>query len=315
MLSLIVKAGGPGSFVVWQTIFNRLMPELTVIDWHDKTADLASIDYAFVWQPEPGRLAQMPRLKAILSVAAGVDHILTDPDLPANLPVIRMGGEDTAAQMQDYVRWAVFSLLREAPRWHSAQHKQIWARQGVPPVRLSSETPVGIMGLGALGSAVAQSLVQAGFPVVGWSQHKKSYDHITSYAGTAELETFLRSCSILVCLLPETSLTRGIITCDVLKQLQKPAGLINVGRGRLVVTSDLLRALDDGTLHNAVLDVFEHEPLPAESPLWSHPGVLITPHVASEASRTARAGYVVGVIRAFERGEDVPLRYDPQKGY
>lgn len=315
MVCLAVKAGGPGSFEDWHSLFAQRMPQLDVRDWHDPTLNPAQVDYALVWQPEPGRLAQMTALKAILSVAAGVDHILADPMLPKTLPIVRMGGQETCLQMADYVRWAVFALLRDAPRWQAAQHAGHWAYKGKPPTRLSSQTQVGVMGLGNLGGFVASTLVQAGFKVLGWSRHAKELAGVQCYAGAADLNVFLQQCDIAVCLLPETPQTRGLMTYDRFAQLRKPSGFINVGRGDVVVEADLVRALQDGTLHGAVLDVFTTEPLPQQSPLWSTPGLLVTPHVASEASRPARADYVVSVLTALERGDAVPLLYNPAQGY
>lgn len=315
MVCLAVKAGGPGTFPEWKTLFADLMPELDVQDWHDTALNPTKVDYVLVWQPEAGRLAQMTNLKAILSAAAGVDHVLADPHLPKNLPIVRMGGDETATQMADYVRWAVFSLLREAPRWYGAQQGHQWARKNTPPTRLSSTTHVGIMGLGNLGSFVARKLVAADFKVFGWARNPKECEGVTCYAGPDGLVPFLQQCDIVVCLLPETPETKGLITYGLLQHLRKPAGFINVGRGPVVVEADLVRALQDGTLHGAVLDVFATEPLPETSALWALPGVLITPHVASEASRPARARYVVSVIKALQAGQSVPLTYNPAQGY
>ncbi|MFS8369487.1 2-hydroxyacid dehydrogenase [Acetobacter indonesiensis] len=315
MVCLAVKSGGRSAFGEWKSLFATLMPDLDVRDWYDPALDLPAVNYVLVWEPDAGRLAQMPNLKAILSAAAGVDHITSDPTWPRHVPIIRMGGEETAAQMADYVQWAVFSLLREAPRWHVAQKDRQWARRGMPPVRLASETRVGIMGLGHLGAAVAQCLARAGFQVSGWARTPKHCIGVECHAGVEALPAFLQECNMVVCLLPETPQTRGIVTYEVLSQLKKPSGFINVGRGSLVVEADLLRALQDETLHGAVLDVFPTEPLPASSPLWDQAGLLITPHVASEASRRARARYVAETITALESGKAVALRYDPERGY
>nr|WP_298797400.1 glyoxylate/hydroxypyruvate reductase A [uncultured Acetobacter sp.] len=314
MVCLVIKSGGLAALPEWKALFARLMPQLEVRDWDDPTLDPAHVDYALVWKPEPGRLAHMVNLKAILSAAVGVDHITCDPIWPKTVPLIRMGGEEPALQMEDYVLWAVFSILRDAPTWRVGQQDKVWTRQD-GPARTSAEMTVGVMGLGSLGAPVAMRLARAGFKVFGWARHAKTLEGVTSYAGTKGLSTFLHACNTLVCLLPETPETIGVVTYDVLAQLRKPAGLINVGRGPLVVEADLLRALNDGTLHTAVLDVFYREPLPVVSPLWAHPRVLITPHAAADSSRPARAEYVASVIQALEQGKDVPLRYDPVRGY
>lgn len=314
MVCLVIKSGGAAALPEWKALFARLMPSLAVRDWNDPAVDPAHVDYALVWKPEPGRLAKMVNLKAILSAAVGVDHITCDPNWPKTVPLIRMGGELPAQQMEDYVLWAVFSILRDAPLWRTGQQEKVWTRQ-TGAARTSADMKVGVMGLGSLGAPVATRLVRAGFQVSGWARHARTLEGVTCYAGTKGLNRFLQGCDTLVCLLPETPETKGIVTYDVLAQLHKPAALINVGRGPLVVEADLLRALNDKTLHTAVLDVFEQEPLPASSSLWAHPRVLITPHIAAEASRASRAEYVAQVIRALEHGQDVPLRYDPARGY
>ncbi|KFL88003.1 D-3-phosphoglycerate dehydrogenase [Acetobacter malorum] len=314
MVCLVIKQGGSAALPEWKALFARLMPELEVRDWNDPTVDPAHVDYALVWKPDPGRLAKMVNLKAILSAAVGVDHITCDPTWPKNVPLIRMGGEEPVMQMEDYVLWAAFSILRDAASWRVGQQDKVWTRQDAS-ARTSAEITIGVMGLGSLGAPVAMRLARAGFQVSGWARHAKTLEGVTCYAGAEGLSAFLHACDTLVCLLPETPETTGMVTYDLLAQLRKPAGLINVGRGPLVVEADLLRALNDGTLHTAVLDVFDKEPLPASSPLWAHPRVLITPHAAADASRPARAAYVASVIEALERGKDVPLRYDPAKGY
>lgn len=314
MTRLVIRNGGAATLPEWQDLFARLMPGLVVQDWHDPALNPAEVDYALVWKPEPGRLADMVNLKAILSAAVGVDHITCDPDWPKDVPLIRMGGAEPAEQMADYVLWAVLSILRDVPVWRVGQQDRVWARQ-TTPARTAASMKVGVMGLGSLGSPVATRLVQAGFQVSGWSRRARTLEGVACYAGAEGFGAFLQACDTLVCLLPETPETRGIVTYDVLAHLRKPSGFINVGRGALVREPDLLRALNDGTLHTAVLDVFEKEPLPESSPLWTHPRVLVTPHAAADASRAARAEYVASVIQALEQGRNVPLRYDRARGY
>ncbi|MBO1326928.1 glyoxylate/hydroxypyruvate reductase A [Acetobacter suratthaniensis] len=314
MTCLVVKAGGSRVFPQWKALFAELMPELEVREWDDPTLDPARIDYALVWQPEPGRLAAMPNLRAILSVAAGVDHVVSDPSWSRSIPLIRMGEEQTRGQMADYVLWAVLSLLRDVPRWQAAQAAAQWVRRECAPL-LSSDLRVGVMGLGSLGEVVARRLVAAGFDVLGWSRSQHEIEGVTCFWGEGQQTAFVTECHVLVCLLPETDQTRGLITYELLQQLRQPSGLVNVARGPIVVEADLLRALEEGVLHGAVLDVFDHEPLPADSALWRAPRAIITPHIASEASRPVRARQVVQTLHALERGEDVPLRYDPVRGY
>ncbi|MBB2200657.1 2-hydroxyacid dehydrogenase [Gluconacetobacter tumulisoli] len=314
MVCLAVRAGGHQGFLEWRRLFADLDPGLRVVDWADPALDPATVDFALVWDPEPGRLARMSNLRAILSAAAGVDHITRDPHWPRDVPLIRMGGEETAVQMGDYVLWAVFSLLRDARTLAIGQQNATW-RRAACAVRMSSDVTVGVMGLGNLGAHVARRLAGAGLRVAGWARSPRQMPGIACHAGPEELPAFLRSCDILVCLLPDTPQTRNCVNADMLSHLRRPAGLVNVGRGTLIVDGDVLRALDDGTLFGAVLDVFRDEPLPPASPFWSHPRVTVTPHVAAEASRSARARYVAAIIQAILKGEEVPLRYQPDRSY
>ncbi|GBQ65513.1 D-isomer specific 2-hydroxyacid dehydrogenase [Ameyamaea chiangmaiensis NBRC 103196] len=315
MSCLVVKSGGRRGFADVSAELSRVRPDLEVVAWDDAALDPARVDYAFVWSPEPGGLARFSNLKVIFSSAAGVDHITRDPDWPRHVPIVRMGAADTARQMCDFVLWAALSLLRDARRYAVQQSEARWNRPG-DPARMAHETRVGIMGLGNLGADVSRHLAHAGFAVSGWSRTAKQIDGVTCHAGPEGLEQFLPTCDILVCLLPDTEHTRGLIDGALLRRLRAPAGFINVGRGPQVVEADLLAALDDGTIGGAVLDVFCEEPLPSNSPFWSHPKVMVTPHIASEASFTARAAYVGALIDRFEAGDtDLPLRYDADAGY
>lgn len=177
------------------------------------------------------------------------------------------------------------------------------------------ETRVGIMGLGALGLACAQMHAQLGFVTAGWARSPRTVERIECYAGADQLGAFLARTHILICLLPDTDDTRDIINADLLRQLPPGAAIINVGRGTHVQTEDLLAALESGQISSALLDVFAVEPLPADSPLWNHPRIIVTPHGAATPSRRERARQAATVIRAIQNGEPVPHLYDRQRGY
>jgi len=281
--------------------------------WQDPAVDLAAVPYVFLWNPTPGWLATLPNLRLILSSGAGVDHITSDPDWPRHVPIVRMGGPETAQRMGEYVCLAALALLRDLPTAIAGQAARRWVE--MPTGRTAPETRVGIMGLGNLGVAAAAMLVGLRFAVSGWSRSPKSVPGVRCFAGPGERDAFLAQTDILVCLLPDTPDTRGAIRAETIAALPAGAAVINAGRGAHAVMSDVLDALDRGHLSGAVLDVFETEPLPTDHPAWSHPGVIVTPHLASLASRPARARYVADAIAAFERGDAPPNLYDVARGY
>ncbi|GBQ48930.1 2-hydroxyacid dehydrogenase (plasmid) [Komagataeibacter sucrofermentans] len=294
--------------------FAERAPDIHVVDWATALEAPDRIDYALVWMPPVGDLACLPALKAVFSLSAGVDHIVArDPDWPVHLPLIRMAGEETGRLMADYLLWACISVIRGARGWALQQNERSWKRTVV--TRSAADCVVGIMGLGQLGRYVAGHLSQCGFTVRGWSRSPKDIEGVKTFDGAVGLKPFLAGADILICLLPHTPQTCNIINAQVLRGLRPGGAFINVGRGEHVVESDLLSALDDGVLSAAVLDVFEHEPLPVTSPLWTHPSVIVTPHIASQASVCARVDYLIGCIRTLQRGERPEQVFDISRGY
>ncbi|MFC3125652.1 2-hydroxyacid dehydrogenase [Pseudoroseomonas globiformis] len=313
MVKLLVKSGGVEALPEWQACFGAVDPTISVHWWEDADVPAAEVDYVLVWEPAAGWLASLPRLKAVFSSAAGVDHITCDPHWPRHLPLVRLGNPETAQRMGEYVVWACLTLLRDARHFALGQAEHAWRYR--ESRYIAPERRVGIMGMGNLGRHAAAMLQGVGFPVQGWSRSRKELPGVVSFAGPAELPEFLSSTDTLVCLLPSTAETAGLIDARLIAQLPRGAGLVNAGRGSHLVVPDLLAALDAGHLGGAVLDVFEEEPLPAASLLWSHPGITVTPHIASTASRSGRARYVAGAIADFEAGRPLPNLYDPTRGY
>ena len=310
---LLVKSGGEAALPEWQAAFAACAPQLDVRWWDDSEVPPNQVAYALVWAPEPGRLAALPNLRLILSSGAGVEHITQDPAWPRHLPIVRMGGEEVQQRMGEYVCLGALALLRDLKRIVAAQADRRW--DNFDAIRTAAETRVGVMGMGNLGVRAAEMLLGLGFQVSGWSRGRKQVPGVESFAGPAELPAFLAGTDILACLLPDTPDTRGILRAETLAMLPRGAGVLNAARGGHVVLPDLIAALDSGQLSGAVLDVFDQEPLPADSPAWTHPKVLVTSHLASQASRPARARFVAQCIAAFERGEAVPNLYDPARGY
>lgn len=309
---LLVKSGGEAAVPEWREAFSAALPALEV-RWWDDPVDPADVRYVLVWDPEPGRLAKLPRLKAIFGSGAGVDNILADPLLPKHVPIVRCVPPEATQRMGEFVCWAVLSLLKDGRRIGIAQAARDW--DYFEPPFTAPERRVGIMGLGAMGSRAAAMLCGLGFPVQGWSRTRKTLPGVQSFAGDAELPRFLASTDILVCLLPATPETRGLIAAPLLARLPRGAQLVNVGRGVQQNLADILAALDNGQLSGAVLDVFDPEPLPPEHPAWAHPRLIVTPHLASLPNRRERARYVAAAIAGHERGEPLPNLYDPSRGY
>jgi glyoxylate/hydroxypyruvate reductase A len=312
-LTLLVNSGGEAAVADWQKHFQEAAPHLPVHWWADPAIAPEDVHYALVWEPDAGRLAAMPNLRLILSTAAGVDHITRDPTWPRHVPLVRMGGDETAQRMGEFVCMAALALLRDFRRVTLNQHARNWDYFENP--RCAFDVRVGVMGLGNLGARAATMLAGLGFQVAGWSRSAKQIPSIQTYTGPAERDAFLARSDILVCLLPDTTDTRGAICAETIAHLPPGAAVINAARGGHVVLPDLVAALDSGHLSGALLDVFDTEPLPPDHPIWVHPKVTVTPHMASLASRRARAHYVADAIARFERGDALSNLYDPERGY
>jgi glyoxylate/hydroxypyruvate reductase len=295
----------------WRAELLARLPDLDFRVWPDEVGDPAEIDTALVWRAPQGELARYPNLKAILSLAAGIESLLEDPELP-DVPVARMVDPGLTRGMAEYVLLAVLRHHREFDRYERAQRARRWDF-ALP--RATAERRVGLLGLGELGTAAASTLVAHGFTVFGWSRTPKAIDGVTSYAGRDQLAAFLHRSEILVCLLPMTAETRGILDAELFALLPHGACVINVGRGDHLVERDLLAALDSGHLAGATLDVFREEPLPPESPLWAQEKVLITPHVASYSTPATAAPGVVENIRRARAGQPLRHQVDQVRGY
>nr|MCV4206700.1 glyoxylate/hydroxypyruvate reductase A [Roseomonas sp. SXEYE001] len=215
--------------------------------------------------------------------------------------------------MGEYVAWACLNLLRNGQGFARLQAERRWKH--LPAANTARDLTVGIMGMGTLGARAVPMLQGLGYTVIGWSRGRKTVEGAESYAGSDELDAFLARSDVLVCLLPSTPETSGIINAGLLTRLPAGAAVVNAARGAHLVVPDLIAALDSGHLSGAVLDVFDTEPLPEDSPLWAHPKVTVTPHVASIARRRERARFVAGVIADFEAGRPLPNLYDPIRGY
>lgn len=314
-MTLLVAING-WDVAPWLDRFRRFLPDVPIVA-AGEAFDPAAIRYVASWKHTPGSLAGLPNLEAILSLGAGVDHLIGDPELPA-VPVVRVVDRDLTARMSEYVVMHCLIHLRRQKQYDRQQREAVWHDERDQPA--AREVRVGLLGLGVLGGDAARKLAVLGFDVAGWSRSPKTVDGIRSYSGEAGLDAFLARTDILVCLLPLTPATRGILNRPLFSGLARDGrlggpALINAGRGGLQVEADILACLDDGTLRAATLDVFATEPLPADSPLWRHPGVTITPHNAATSDPDAVAGAIAAQIRRHEAGEPWRDVVDPAVGY
>jgi glyoxylate/hydroxypyruvate reductase A len=279
--------------------------------------DRDSIRYALSWRHPPGALKDLPNLRVILSLGAGVDHLFTDPALP-DRPIARVVDPDLTNRMSEWVVMHALVHLRQLRRYEQQQSERVWADNDQQPK--ASDIQIGVLGLGVMGKDAVSKLKALGFKVAGWSASPKSLPDVACFSGADGLKLLLTQTDMLVVLLPLTEATRGIINASLLSQLRQggPLGgpiLINAGRGGLQVEADILAALDSGALKGASVDVFEREPLPKDSRLWSHPAVYVSPHNAAISSPQAIAALVARQIEADERGEPLDHVVDRRRGY
>jgi glyoxylate/hydroxypyruvate reductase A len=300
----------------WKTRFDAVCAGRPVFLLPDQNLDPAAVRYAAVWKPRAGELAAFPNLRVIFNLGAGVDALVADASLP-KLPIVRVAVDDLTRRMTEYVVLHVLAHHRQEIYLRASQREQRWEPKYQWPAGAVS---VGIMGLGNLGANAAAALKVLGFKVSGWSRLAKDVPGVSCFHGTDGLAPFLQSTNILVCLLPLTAETRHILNRKLFALLDRdsPLGapvLINAGRGGLQNEAELLACLNDGTLGAATLDVFETEPLPKDSPFWTHPNVWLTPHNAADTDPDAISKYVAAQIERYEAGQTLENVVDMARGY
>ena len=295
---------------VWAQHFAEHAPDVPFRIWPD-VGDPAAVRYLAAWTLPADLATAFPNLEVLFCVGAGVDQ-LDLSQVPAAIPVVRMIEPGLVEGMVEYATLAVLALHRHWPAYLAQQREGRWQTL---PIRTAPSRRVGVMGLGILGQAVLGKLRGFGFRCSGWSRTPREIEGVECHSGEEALDAFLARTDILMCLLPLTKATRGILGRRVFEALPKGAALVNVARGGHLVSDDLLRALDAGQLSAAVLDVTDPEPLPAGHPLWSHPRVIVTPHVASQSQPETSASAVLENVRRHRRGEPLLGLVDRSRGY
>jgi len=305
----VYSADGRSS--TWQQALLAHVPDLEAELWPE-IARPGEVDIAVAWHPPPGMLAALSGLRAVFSLGAGVDHIMALPDLPPDLPVIRLEDAGMAEQMVEYVLYGVLHFHRDFDRYQTERSAALWQPR---PVRRRNETRIGVLGLGALGAAVAGALSGFGFPVVGWSRKPRRLDAIETAAGRAGLKAVAARSDILVVLLPLTGSTRGLLNRRVFDRMPPGAALINCARGELLVEEDLLAALDSDQLRGAVLDVARQEPPPPEHRFWYHSGIVLTPHIAAATRIEEACDQIAENLARLRSGRPLLHQVERARGY
>ena len=292
----------------WKAAFATLAPNIPIFEGY-KLNKPEQIKYAALWRFPEGILNNFKNLKLIYSMGAGVDGVLADPTIPKHIPICRIVDPEMAFSMSNYILMAVLQHHRQLDAYKKAQKEKYWAQHEVDELDLN----IGVLGLGHLGMDAALKLHQLGFGVSGFS-HSPKNTPFPSYSGS-EMDSFLSTINVLICVLPLTPQTTGFLNKSLFKQLKQPTFLINVSRGDVQVERDILEALDKGTLNGAFLDVFEQEPLPKESLLWTHPKIKITPHIASLTREKESVRQVLDNINRLETGQPLLNQIDRDKMY
>ncbi len=291
----------------WIPLLERALPQDRFT-----TEPRADIEIALVATPPDGIFSSLPRLKLVQSLWMGVEKLLEDPTLPRTVPLARLIDPGMVSAMSETVLAHVLDWHRHHYHYRRRQRERKWERLAQ---YLPGDRTVGLLGIGELGTDAAGKLLALGFKVCGWSRRPRALPGVQCFAADAGLGEVLKRSNALVCLLPLTDQTRGILGAGAFEQMPKGGCVINVARGAHLVAPDLIAALDSGHLAHAYLDVFETEPLPESSPLWTHPGVTVTPHVAALTEPRTSIPKIVANVERVRRGERPEALVDFTAGY
>ncbi|WGI24584.1 glyoxylate/hydroxypyruvate reductase A [Halomonas alkaliantarctica] len=299
----------------WQAALAEALPQATVLTSEAPADERKDADYLAIWKAPAHLLQEQTQLKGIINLGAGVDYLLKTPGLPSDVPIVKLRDAGMGELMADYALYGVLHFYRSMDRYLEQQQSATWKSQEVVE---KNQWPVGVLGLGAIGSFVANALQQAGFPVLGWSRSPKQISGVDCFHGDDGLTELLGQVRSLITILPDTAATQHILNAERLAQLPQGASVINPGRGSLIDEQALLDALGSGNqsghLRGALLDVFHEEPLPADNPLWQHPKVIVTPHMAAPTPLNDAIDQVISYLHAFESGEKLST-INPEAGY
>ncbi len=295
----------------WVEAISKAAPGIQIYNYKE-AHPTEEVIMAIVWKHPPHSLVGYPNLRCIASFGAGVDFIFDDPDIPENIPVTRVVDPKLAGDMSEFVLAVILNHLKNLNQYKIDQLAGKWQPL---PYRRVEDTRVGIMGMGALGSSLARDLLELQFKVIGWAGSRKNMSNVTVYVGEGEKREFLSQADILVCLLPLTDKTRGILNIETFMALPKGAYVINVARGGHLADNDLLEAVNTGHLSGASLDVFHAEPLGDNHPFWGHPAIHMTPHIASVSDMVSVIPQLLENYTRLLAGKPLLNLVSPVKGY
>jgi glyoxylate/hydroxypyruvate reductase A len=300
-----------GKIDLWKDALLEADPSIKVYNYLEEHPK-EGVSMALIWKHPKGSLSVYPNLKCIASAGAGVDYIFEDETAPKNIPITRIVDPYLAGDMSEHVLAVIMAHIKNLNAHKLNQVAGIWKTMAYKRIK---DVTVGIMGLGELGALTGSDLYRYGFTVQGWSRSKKSIEGVKTFAGDAELNYFLNTTDILVCLLPLTPETMGVLNASLFEQLPEEAYVINVARGGHLVDEDLLQALENGHLSGACLDVYHQEPLPKEHPFWSHPKIHMTPHYASVSDTASVMPQIIENYHRITKGQPLLNKVDRDKGY
>lgn len=308
-MALLYKAD-PVRGEQWQALFAEQAADIEWRAWPD-IGDPRDIRYLAAWQAPDDLDTLLPNLQVLFALSAGVDQ-LDLGRLPASLPVVRLLDPGITQGMCEYASFAVLSLHRDMLRYRQQQIEKHWQAHRLVPAQ---QRRVGVMGLGLQARQILASLQPYGFALSGWARSQHRIPGVDCFAGAEQLPAFLGQCDILLCALPLTEQTQGILDRQLFQHLPKGAALVNIGRGGHLVEADLLDALASGQLSGAVLDVLQEEPAGPDHPFWHHPQILLTPHIAAMTQPESAFAVLLENIRRHQRGEPMRGQIDRGQGY
>jgi glyoxylate/hydroxypyruvate reductase A len=312
MTLLLIGDLSANALALWREALTPHLPQGETLALASECTDKSAIDVALAANPPWGTLATYPNLRFVQSLWAGVDRLLADPSLPTDIIIARLADPEMAQAMLEATVAGVLYLHRQFPAYLRQQAAHTWRQLPQPS---AAHRKVGLLGFGQMGQPVARALAALGFAVHAWGQRPRSEPGCQYSHGEAGLDTVLSSAEILINLLPLTAATRGILSARLFERLPRGAALINFGRGPHLQDPDLLQALSQGQLSHAVLDVFHHEPLPADHPFWSHPQITVLPHIAASTDPKTAAPIAMQNIAAFREGREIVGLVGRDRGY
>ena len=297
-------------FNAWKEIFQKKSPNINFVHKDDYSA--LDADIALVWEPPSGFLSKYKKLKGVVNLGQGVDHLLKDNIVPEDLPIVRLVDHEMSKLMAGWISLQVLNETCYSSNYKNQEKNKIWGQLPLVPTQ---NWTIGILGIGALGSYIAKVLSNYGYDIRGWSKSRKNLENVKCYYGEDGLKQLLPECRIIICLLPLTKDTKHILNIRTMKMLPKGSTIINAGRGGHINEKDLLLMIDNGHIKNASLDVFETEPLPQDHVFWYHKNITVWPHVAAQTNTETAIDQIINAINCLIENRVAPNTIDRNKGY